>query len=377
MLKKQNYNFERGSSLLEVILSITLVLLLVPFLYVQIADMNDSVKNMAVANKIVKMRNDIKNYILVNNGYFDDNENHELDNDILQKIAPGANRGFVRKKQDDVVGIEAFIEFNIDNSKYKAADIARYIGDDAAVVQSDNTAYSEYWAVALGGDDVFRPGNLIYYVNYSFNSGDESNYLHKSADGGFNVMKRDLNMNNHELKHVNEVDVQNLEVEKGNIKSIKDTSTDISIYAVDVTFNKNVNFGKDLLSFFSLSGRSSFNMCGDFKSIELGKLSANELTATNVASVTNKITIESGLICENESSVSFGTVDLTKNTLMLKTFTATTLKEGENAEIKVSDYDNIISSDFHDENIKIRGVNPFNMLRKPNTNDVYNKIGIR
>ena len=376
MLKKQNYNFERGSSLLEVILSITLVLLLVPFLYVQIADMNDSVKNMAVANKIVKMRNDIKNYILVNNRYFDDNENHELDNDILQEIAPGANRGFVRKKQDDVVGIEAFIEFNIDNSKYKAADIARYIGDDAAVVQSDNTAYSEYWAVALGGDDVFRPGNLIYYVNYSFNSGDESNYLHKSADGGFNVMKRDLNMNNHELKHVNEVDVQNLEVEKGNIKSIKDTSTDISIYAVDVTFNENVNFCKDL-SFFSLSGRSSFNICGDFGSIELGKLSANELTVTQVASVTNKITIESGLKCENELSVSFGTVDLTKNTLMLKTFTAATLKEGENAEIKVSDYDNIISSDFHNENIKIHGVDPLDKLRKPNINDVYNKIGVR
>ena len=49
MSKKQDSFFERGASLLEVILSITLVLLLVPFLYGQITDMNDTVKNVIMA----------------------------------------------------------------------------------------------------------------------------------------------------------------------------------------------------------------------------------------------------------------------------------------------------------------------------------------
>jgi len=387
VLKKQNYNFESGTSLLEVILSITLVLLLVPFLYVQIADMNDSVKNIAVANKIVKMRNDIKNYILLHNADFDDNENHELDDDVLQEIAPGANRGFVRKKHGDVVGLEAFIEFNIDNSKYKAADIARYIGDDAAVVQSDHAAYSEYWAAALGGADAFVPGNLIYYVNYSFNSGDESNYLHKSSIGGFNVMERGLDMNNNKLKNVSGIHVVNLDVENGEIKSIND---DVDISTANVIFHQEFNVGSNSdLSFSKLIGVSSFNICGDFKSIELGELSANELTVTSTVNVKNKTTIKSGLICNGDSDfdVVFDNVVFTSNDLYLYKLYATTLQLNEGAAISVPSFANPISSNFgNNEKIKIREDDPSNVLSIPTYNmtdsntgrtvTIYQKLGV-
>lgn len=390
MLQKQNYNFESGTSLLEVILSITLVLLLVPFLYVQIADMNDSVKNIAVANKIVKMRNDIKNYILLHNADFDNNENHELDDNVLQEIAPGANRGFVRKKQGDVVGIEAFIEFNIDNSKYKAADIARYIGDDAAVVQSDHAAYSEYWAAALGGADAFVPGNLIYYVNYSFNSGDESNYLHKSSIGGFNVMERRLDMNNNKLKNVKEIHVGNLDVENGEIKSIND---DVDISTANVIFHQEFNVGSNSnLSFSRLIGVSSFNICGDFKSIELGELSANELTVTSTVNVTDTLEIKSGLTCNSNSNfdVVFDNVVFTNKDLYLFDFVATTLQMSDKTPILLTQQYNsgslnigasekvMINGHSHEEMLEQLAIPAYIITDSNNrTVTIYEKLGVQ
>ena len=52
---------ERGASVLEVLLAITVVLSISPFLYNQIIDISKDVQDIAMANKIVKNRDKIIN----------------------------------------------------------------------------------------------------------------------------------------------------------------------------------------------------------------------------------------------------------------------------------------------------------------------------
>ena len=276
MLTKQDNFFEYGTSLLEVVLSITLVLLLVPFIYGQIANMNDTVTNIVMANKILKIHDGVKNYILVHSAEYADGENTPLEADELAEIAPGAVNGFVRKVSNGVVSLEAFLEFNIDNSKYKAADMAKYIGDDAAVVQSDNTAYSEYWAASLSDPDSFSPGNLVYRVSYNFSAGNENNYLHKIEFNNLNVMERNLNMNNKELRNVKSLTAEFFKATDGLIDSFATGCTKVNVETTNAIFEQRINMVSDV-TFLSLVGGGGqyFDIC-NFANANLGVLAANE-----------------------------------------------------------------------------------------------------
>lgn len=387
MLSKQDNFFEQGTSLLEVILSITLVLLLVPFMYGQIADMNDTVKNIIMANKIVKMHDGVKNYILLHSAEYENGENVSLDADVLTEIAPGAVNGFVRKVSGNVVSLEAFLEFNIDNSKYKAADMAKYIGDDAAVVQADNTAYSEYWAVSLSEPDSFSPGNLVYRISYTFSAGDEANYLHKMDYNnlGLNVMQRNLKMNNNELKNITSLTTRFLRATDGQIDFFATGCKKVDVETTNAVFEQRMNLNADA-TFHNLLGvvGQRFDICG-FENADLGKLKAPEhaINASGTVTVNGKIEANELELFSDEGSLSanFDSFAVFNSGLHINRIQTDVLKPGETVlRITKGGWPVSPRHDFVGDSVKppkINGNNPREILNVPSyTESVYWKIGV-
>lgn len=409
MSKKQDSFFERGASLLEVILSITLVLLLVPFLYGQITDMNDTVKNVIMARKIVNMQDGIKNYILLKNAEFEEGENVPFNEEDLSDIAPGAVRGIIRKTSNGVVSIEAFLEFNIDDSKYKAADVAKYIGDDAAIVQSNNVAYSEYWAAQLAEPDNFEPGNLVYRVSYSFGAGDESNYLHKTDYNGFNVMERNLYMNNNGLTNVNSINADLFTAKNAQITALASSGcTTINVGASnDTLFERKISIDSDV-SFNSLRGGLGkyIDICY-FNNINFGILDAenNGMFVSSSAKVINSSSESGGILTadklallgDGERSTSFNTVSLSNAVLSIaskdasnKNYLITTSilqpigADGNYAPLFITNdvwSVGVVLNDFTGESSGkplIKGKDPYTILGSEpfNVSRIYTKIGV-
>lgn len=218
-------NTQRGASLLEVILAIALSIMLIPFMYVQLADMNNAVKDIAVANRIAKSRDGIINYIRMNQAYFPDDEHGSpLYASDLENVAPGLSSfvaptkiengepvGWVFKINTQGSEItEVFLAFSI-GSDYQTADIAKYIGNDAAIVTVDQdqnlVAYSQNWAIGVGEDFYFYPGDLIFRISHNFGGDDKNKFLHRGTLGGdgLNVMHRNLHMNNFNIYNVAQI----------------------------------------------------------------------------------------------------------------------------------------------------------------------------
>ena len=208
---QKNFYAQRGASMLEVILAVALVLMLVPFMYYHIADMNNTVKDVALANQIVKLRDPVVDYVRVNQSDFssDDGSAVPFTATELASIAPLATNGWVFR--NDMVGgssIEVYLVFSL-GTAYRTAHIAKYIGSDAALVSDDNIAYSNDWAVSF--DDNLTPGDLVFKITHDFSEADNDKYLHRGTIGGANLnrMERDLNMNFNNLYNVKNISIPN------------------------------------------------------------------------------------------------------------------------------------------------------------------------
>ena len=180
----KKFSSQRGASMLEVILAIALVLMLIPFMYYQIADMNNAVKDVAVANKIVKLQDRVIDFIRVNQSDFPANgELQEFTTEELEALAPADRRphsGWVFKNANGFT--EIYLAFHF-GSDYKTANIAKYIGSDAAIVSDDNAAYARDWAVNFG-EDILTPGDLIFKITHNFSDSDSTQFLHRGTIGG-------------------------------------------------------------------------------------------------------------------------------------------------------------------------------------------------
>jgi hypothetical protein len=197
--------------MLEVILAVALVLMLVPFMYYHIADMNNTVKDVALANQIVKLRDPVVDFVRVNQSEFssDDGSAVPFTAEELASIAPLAQSGWVFR--NNMVGgssIEIYLLFSL-GTAYRTANIAKYIGSDAALVSDDNIAYSNDWAVSF--DDDLTPGDLVFKITHDFSEADNDRYLHRGTIGGahLNRMERTLNMNFNNLYNVKNISVPN------------------------------------------------------------------------------------------------------------------------------------------------------------------------
>ena len=76
-------NASRGASMTEVLLAMAIVAMAAPFLYSQIANTNNTLRDIAVANKIIALRDTVMNFVRLNQADWPDVAQIRLSDDEL------------------------------------------------------------------------------------------------------------------------------------------------------------------------------------------------------------------------------------------------------------------------------------------------------
>ena len=205
--EKLSANVQRGETITEVVLAVAVVIALSPFMYNQIIEMSKESQDIAKANKIVSLRDNVINYVRVNQSSWGENAEIKLDDEELKKISADAHSAYIDKYKVNGASItDVYLAFDIDESDYRSANIAKQIGEDAAVVREDGVAYSQSWAVSAPDD--FYVGDLIFRISYDFEGSDKSRFLHRATMGEdkLNQMQRNLHMNNFNVFNAAKID---------------------------------------------------------------------------------------------------------------------------------------------------------------------------
>lgn len=187
-----------GASVLEVILTLGILAMAGPFLYGQIKKASDSVRDMAVAQHIVDLRDVGLNFVRQHQDSWPDIAQIRLSPDELALISSDATAGFIDKYAVRGATVtDVYLGFDV-GGELRANAIARQIGGDAAVVGADDVAYAPSWAVAAPD---FMRGDLVYRISRDFSGEDKTKYLHRGTSGedDLNVMQRDLNMGGNDV----------------------------------------------------------------------------------------------------------------------------------------------------------------------------------
>ena len=294
-------NSQRGTSVLEVILAIAIVVAVSPFLYNQIITISKDVQDMVMANKIVGLRDRVVNFLRINQTQWPDSVEIKLNDEDLQEIAPSARAGFIDKyKINGATITDIYLAFDINNSIFRAANIAKYIGEDAAVVREDGVAYSQSWAASA--PEVFSSGNLVFRISRDFAGTDKSRFLHRGTMGedGLNQMQRDLYMNNFNLFNV--ADVKSLSAGISDANAVFLDSDVVDASTVYFTSGANLN-SKDIQV-------GTMRVTGDtngFKTITAKKLNGNKyvtngrIIADNVT-VVNSVNVAGNLVLKSNNA---------------------------------------------------------------------------
>ncbi|MBO7645192.1 MAG: hypothetical protein J6S57_02725 [Alphaproteobacteria bacterium] len=294
-------NTQRGSSLLEVILAIALSLALVPFMYNQISDMNNAVKNVAIANKIVKSKGDVINYVRENQALFPiGNTGTVLDEDKLALLAPMAHTGWVFKTENHGSEmVEIFLAYTLD-SNYQAANIAKYIGNDAAIVSNDNVAYSQNWAIGGDGDVKFNSGDLIFRITKSLGNDNKSKFLHRGTFGedALNVMQRDLHLNTFDIYNVADIRGEYIEAHDATTKILSAGLVESGVISfmgganiIQATARDNMLAVRKLYVSNNLAGFTNINVA-DVESH--GNMIAKRVNVTDIVDVAGNLMLNAG-----------------------------------------------------------------------------------
>ena len=164
VLTKDFYDKQsRGASILEVVLAMAIIALATPFVYNQINQSNQTIKNIAIAKQIISVRDNALNFVRMNQDKWPDTAQIRLTAEELQMISPDAVAGFIDKYVlTGATTTDVYLAFDLDSSDLQINKIASHIGTDSAVVGGDGVAYSDMWAVAAPD---FAPGDLIYRIS--------------------------------------------------------------------------------------------------------------------------------------------------------------------------------------------------------------------
>ncbi len=295
-----NKNSQYGATMLEVVLAITVVLALSPFLYNHIIEISHDINDMNVANQIVKERDGIINFLRTNQGTWDAGSEIKLTDEELKKIAPLAHAGFVDKYNAGGAAItDVYLAFDIDDNNFRTANIVRHIGTDAAVVRDDDVAYSDGWAVSAPQD--FYVGDLIYRISHDFSGADKSKFLHRGTMGEdkLNQMQRNLHMNNFNLYNV------------GNVKALsaKIIDADAVFVQSDVVESESVYFSSGANMNSQNVTINNMRVTGDvngFRTITADMLNGDKYTTTgrvitDSATIGNSVNVSNNLILKSTS----------------------------------------------------------------------------
>lgn len=289
----------KGSSILEVILSMAVVALATPILYSQISETNNELRDMATANKIVELRDPVLNFIRLNQASWPEIAQIRLADEELDEISEFPTAGFIDKYSVNGATItDVYLAFDLDNNLLRTAQVAKHIGTDAAVVGSDGIAYGDLWAVAAPD---FKPGNLIYKISRDINGEDKTKYLHRTKTGedDLNMMLRDLNLGKNKVYDVGGVVAKSAEVQNISSAFIETGS----ILSDAIYFSSGANLDADNAYFGSM--RVSGDISG-FRNIYADKLNDNKYTTngsiiTDRATVLNSVNVANNLVLKSDS----------------------------------------------------------------------------
>ena len=247
-----------------------------------------------------------------------------------------AHSCFIDKYQINGASItDVYLAFKLPESDYRLANIAKQIGEDAAIVRGDGIAYSQNWAVSAPDD--FLVGDLIYKISRNFTGTDKSKFLHRGTMGedGLNQMQRDLHMNNYNIFNVSDIDALSANINEADAVFLESDVVD----ANNVYFSSGANLNSSNIVVGSMRVTGDTN---GFKLISADKLNGNKYTTNgrlivDQATIGNSVNVANNLTLKSPSGVSvsgFGGISTSK--LLTPYLSATDMIFYENFGITVS-----------------------------------------
>lgn len=327
---------QRGATITEVILAVAVVVAVSPFLYRQIIEMTRDSADIATANQIVDLRGGIINFLRVNQPQWDDTAEIKMTEEQIKEIAPAAHSGFIDKYKVNGASItDVYLAFDIDAPDYRVANIAKHIGEDAAVVREDGIAYSQSWAVSAPED--FYVGDLIYRISRDFEGANKSKFLHRGTMGedDLNKMQRNLHLNNYNIFNVSNIDAS----------SAKIIDVDAVFLNADVVDANSIYFSSGANMSSANIAVGSMRVTGDTNGFQMiradilngGKYTTNGRLIVDRATVGNSVNVSGNLILKTSGSQTIsGFSGISMNKLLTPFVSATDMTFFENFGITVS-----------------------------------------
>ena len=325
----------RGASMTEVILAMAIVAIVSPFLYTQITDATDNVRDMALARNIIALRGNVLNYVRANQDRWPDVAQIKLADDELSEISGVATAGFIDKYAVSGATItDVYLAFDTGLKPIRTMRVARHIGVDAAVVSDDGVAYGASWAVSAPD---FQPGQLIYRVTRDIAGIDTSKYLHRTSsdDEDLNVMQRDLNMGGNSIFNIATMVAKSARIK--NAAAMFANVQDLSATTVFFPDGANMNATSADIGAMRVTG----DVTG-FRNITANNLNGASYTTrgrivTDRASVTKSVNVAKDFILKSNSALTVsGFAGVSANTVKTPYVSATEMTFFENFGLTIS-----------------------------------------
>ncbi len=314
-------NQSSGASMLEVLLAMAIVATATPFVYSQIARTNQTVHDIAIAHKITETRDNVLNFVRMNQDKWPDAAQIKLADEELALISDFPTAGFVDKYTVNGAAItDVYLAFDLQDTNLRTSQIAKHIGSDAAVVGDDGIAFGDMWAVSAPG---FNAGNLIYRISRDVAGEDTSKYLHRGTSGedNLNVMGRDLDMNSYNIYNVATLTAKSTQTKNANATFVESDS----IAANTVYFSSGATIESDDVTLGAV--RVSGDVSG-FRNIYAMDMNGRGYTTsghiiTDRAQITGSVNVANDLIMKSSSSRTVsGFTGITVNSVMTPYVTA-------------------------------------------------------
>ena len=290
----------RGASVMEVLLALGIVALATPFVYNQIARGTQSVRDIALAKHIMDVRDDVLNFVRMNQDRWPEEVQIRLDEEELDTISEIPVAGLIDKYSVRGATItDVYLAYEVGDDLMAASRIASHIGSDAAIVGEDGIAYGSSWAVSAPD---FVPGDLIYRISHDVGGADTSRYLHRATSGEdeLNVMYRDLNMNGYNVYNVTSIFAES--VKTNNATAFFVNANDVKAENVYFSSGANMESGDVFINNMRVSG----DITG-FRNIYADKLNGTTYTTSgriiaDKATVVNSVNVSHDLVLKSDST---------------------------------------------------------------------------
>lgn len=324
-----------GASITEVLLAMAIVAMAAPFVYNQIVQTNQTVRDIVVARRILSTRDAALNFVRMNQDKWPDNAQIKLNDAELDLISTDAAAGFIDKYSISGATItDVYLAFEAAPQKLKTNKIARHIGGAAAVVGDDGVAYGNSWAVSAPD---FVPGDLIYRISRDVSGEDASKYLHRATSGedNLNVMERDLNMARH---HVYNIATASAESVSGrNVNTTFVDAEDVTAQSVYFSSGANMDGQNVQIGHLRVSGDMSGFRNVTARDLNKDGFSTTGRIVTDRATITNSVNVSNKFVLKSDSARTIsGFTGITANSVYVPFVSAQEMMFYDNFGLTVS-----------------------------------------